>query len=396
MSQELTDEQKLLRENIENLASKFPDRYWTEKDSKHEYPEEFIRELAKGGYMGARINQSHGGLGLGVLESSIIVEALARQGGLDAAGSAHAVWFNSEIIEKFGSEEMKKTFLPKIASGELRLQTLVITEPHSGFDTSKIKTYAKKEGDHYIVNGQKTFISRVQHTDLAILVARTTPIEQVQKKFQGISLFLIDIKNAKDSIKWQRLDLMCRRAVDTNVVWIEDLVVPENNLIGKEGNGFYHLLPLLNAERIHIAAERIGLGRAALSRAVEYSKTRIIFDRPIGQNQAIAFPLAEAHIKLEAADLMRFTAARKHDSVCVNQPRCQCGPEANMAKFLAAEGCFFAADRALQTFGGYGFDESLGIERFFREARLGLVTPVSQEMVLSFISNNVLDLPKSY
>ena len=279
---------------------------------------------------------------------------------------------------------------------ELRFQTLAITEAHSGFDTAKIKTFASKVDNGYVINGEKTFISRIQHTDLAVLLARTTRIEDVEKSFKEFRDFLVDVRKAGEAIRVKRLSLMSRRAVDTNTLWIENLVIPTKNLIGKEGNGFYQLLPLLNAERIHIAAERVGLGKAALAKAVEYAKLRTVFDRPIGKNQAISFPLAEVYIRLESADLMRFAAAEKHDKICSKEIRCQCGTEADMAKYLAAESCFFAADRAVQTFGGYGFDEDVGIERYFREARLGLVTPVSQEMILSFICNNVLRLPKSY
>jgi acyl-CoA dehydrogenase len=293
------------------------------------------------------------------------------------------------ILTKYGNDECKQ-YLPKIAKGELRFQALAITEPAAGFDTPMISTFAKKNGGEYVINGRKVFISRVKHSDLMLLVARTTPYDEVKKRTDGITLFLVDLRKAADSITVREIPNNVRRMVDTNELIIEGLVVPESHVIGEVGKGFYHLLEVINAERIEIAAECIGLGRYVLSKAVEYAKTRIVFDRPIGKNQAIAHPLAEAYMRLEAADLMRYKAAHLYDSGL------PCGAEANMAKYLAAEACYYACDRAVQTFGGYGLSVETDIERFWRESRLYILAPISQEMILNYLAHNILGLPKSY
>jgi alkylation response protein AidB-like acyl-CoA dehydrogenase len=384
------DEHQLIRKAIRDLLARFPSEYWRNKDERREYPTEFVNELMKAGWMGVNIPVGYGGAGYGITEASIVLEELAASGGgLSAAGAAHASFFNVIILTKYGNDECKQ-YLPKIAKGELRFQALAITEPAAGFDTPKISTFAKKNGGEYVINGRKVFISRVKHSDLMLLVARTTPYDEVKKRTDGITLFLVDLRKAADSITVREIPNNVRRMVDTNELIIEGLVVPESHVIGEVGKGFYHLLEVINAERIEIAAECIGLGRYVLSKAVEYAKTRIVFDRPIGKNQAIAHPLAEAYMRLEAADLMRYKAAHLYDSGL------PCGAEANMAKYLAAEACYYACDRAVQTFGGYGLSVETDIERFWRESRLYILAPISQEMILNYLAHNILGLPKSY
>jgi len=380
----------MIRKAVRELVSKYPPEYWRRKDEMREYPEEFVQELMRAGWMGVNIPTEYGGAGYKITEASIVLEELSSSpGGLDASGAAHASFFNVTILTKYGNEECKK-YLPKIANGELRFQALAITEQAAGFDTPKISTQAVKNGDEYIINGRKVFISRVKHSDLMLLVARTTPYNQVKRRTDGITLFLVDLRKSGGSITVREIPNNVRRMVDTNELIIENLVVPESHVIGDIDKGFYHLLEVINAERIEIAAECIGLGRYVISKAVEYAKNRVVFDRPIGMNQAIAHPLAEAYMRLEAADLMRWKAAQLYDS---GQP---CGAEANMAKYLAAEACYYACDRAVQTFGGYGLSVETDIERFWRESRLYILAPISQEMILNYLSHNVLGLPKSY
>lgn len=391
MEFELTAEQKVIRREIRSLADKFSDSYWREKDQKREYPTEFAQELAKAGWFGAPFPEEYDGGGLGSVESSIILEELTAAGaGFDGSMSCHAVYINSTPLIKYWTEEKKKEYLPQIATGKLRLQTLAITEQDTGFDTTKLKTKAVREGDFYLISGKKVFISRLANTDLMLLIARTTPIEQTQKKTEGMSLFLIDVRKAGNALKWRRIHTLCRHAVDTNEVWINDLPVPAENLIGKEGEGFRYLIDVLNPERIYIAAECIGLGRIAIEKAVKYAKERIVFDRPIGQNQAIAHPLAQAYADLEVADLMRYKAASLFDRGL------PAGKESNIAKLAASKAAYEATDRAVQTLGGYGMAEEYDVERYFREARLTLIAPVSTEMILNYLSEHVLGLPRSY
>ncbi len=384
------DEHQMIRKAVRELLARFPPEYWRVKDERREYPTEFVNELMRAGWMGVNIPAEYGGAGYGITEASIVLEELsASNGGLSAAGAAHASFFNVTILTKYGNSECKQ-YLPKIARGELRFQALAITEQAAGFDTPRISTFAEKRGREYVINGRKVFISRVKHSDLMLLVARTTPYEEVKKRTDGITLFLVDLREAADSIAVREIPNNVRRMVDTNELIIEDLIVPESHVIGEVGKGFYHLLEVVNAERIEIAAECIGLGRYVLNKAVEYAKARMVFDRPIGKNQAIAHPLAEAYMRLEAADLMRYRAAQLYDSGL------PCGAESNMAKYLAAEACYYACDRAVQTFGGYGLSVETDIERFWRESRLYILAPISQEMVLNYLSHNILGLPKSY
>ena len=391
MDFELTEEHKVIRREVRQLAEKYPVEYWRTKDQKREYPTEFAEELGKAGWFGVTFPEEYEGGGYGSLEASIVLEELSGTGGgFDSSQACHACYINSAPLVKYWTAESKKETLTNVATGKLRFQCLAITEQDAGFDTTKIKTQAVREGDYYVINGKKVFISRLAQTDLMLLVARTTPIEKAPKKTKGISLFLVDVRKAGNSIKWRRIHNFCRHAVDTNEVWITDLAVPAENLIGQEGEGFYYLLDVLNPERIYIAAECIGLGRIAIESAVKYANGRIVFDRPIGKNQAIAHPLAHAYSKLECADVMRYKAAVLFDK---GQP---CGKEANIAKLMAAEACYEATDRAVQTLGGYGVSEEYDVERYFREARLTLIAPISQEMILNYISEHVLGLPRSY
>jgi acyl-CoA dehydrogenase len=382
-----TPVQVALRTRVRELCAKYTDEYWRKVDRERSYPEEFVNALTDAGYLAALIPEEYGGAGLGVLESSMILEEVNRSGG--NSGAAHAQMYTMGTLLRHGSEEQKSKYLPKIASGELRLQAFGVTEPDAGSDTTRLKTRAVRQGDKYIINGQKVFISRVQHSDLMILLARTTPLDQVKKRSEGLSVFLVDLHNAiGNGLTVTPIRTMMNH--ETNQLFFQDVEVPAENLIGEEGKGFRYILDGMNAERILIAAECIGDGYWFVDRAVSYAKERVIFDRPIGQNQGIAFPIAQAYAHVRAADLMRQDAARKFDA---GQP---CGPEANMSKHLAAEASWEAANAALQTHGGYGFTEEYDIERKFRETRLYLVAPLSTNLILSYIAEHVLGLPRSY
>ena len=376
-----------LRTRIRELCAKYPDEYWRKVDRERAYPEEFVAALTDAGYLAALIPEEYDGAGLGIVEASIILEEVNRSGG--NSGAAHAQMYTMGTLLRHGSDEQKRRYLPKIASGELRLQAFGVTEPDAGSDTTKIKTRAVRNGDKYVVNGQKVFISRVQHSDLMILLARTTPLDQVKKRSDGLSVFLVDLHQAiGHGLTVTPIRTMMNH--ETNQLFFQDVEVPAVNLIGEEGKGFRYILDGMNAERILIAAECVGDGYWFVDRAVRYAKERVVFDRPIGQNQGISFPLAQAYIHTRAADLMRMDAARKFDS---GRP---CGPEANMAKHLAAEASWEAANVALQTHGGYGFTEEYDIERKFRETRLYLVAPLSTNLILSYVAEHVLGLPRSY
>jgi acyl-CoA dehydrogenase len=376
-----------LRTRIRELCAKYPDEYWRKVDRERAYPEEFVAALTDAGYLAALIPEEYDGAGLGIVEASIILEEVNRSGG--NSGAAHAQMYTMGTLLRHGSDEQKRRYLPKIASGELRLQAFGVTEPDAGSDTTKIKTRAVRNGDKYVVNGQKVFISRVQHSDLMILLARTTPLDQVKKRSDGLSVFLVDLHQAiGNGLTVTPIRTMMNH--ETNQLFFQDVEVPAINLIGEEGKGFRYILDGMNAERILIAAECVGDGYWFVDRAVRYAKERVVFDRPIGQNQGISFPLAQAYIHTRAADLMRMNAAQKFDS---GQP---CGPEANMAKHLAAEASWEAANVALQTHGGYGFTEEYDIERKFRETRLYLVAPLSTNLILSYVAEHVLGLPRSY
>jgi acyl-CoA dehydrogenase len=385
--QETLEFHEELRQSVRNVSRKFPDSYWRELDAKEEYPEEFVNEITRNGFLAALIPEEYGGSGLGITEASIILEEINRSGG--NAGACHAQMYTMGTLLRHGNSEQKAKYLPKIANGTLRLQAFGVTEPNTGTDTTKLKTFAERKGDKYIVNGQKVFISRTEYSDLMILLVRTTPIEQVKKKTEGLSVLLVDLNEAVgNGITIRPIRTMMNHA--TTELFIEDLEVPVENLIGVEGKGFSYILDGMNAERILIAAECIGDGRWFIERATNYAKERIVFNRPIGQNQGVQFPIARAHINLEAADLMRFRAAQMFEA---GQ---KCGAEANMAKLLAADASWEAANAALQTHGGFGFAEEYDVERKFRETRLYQVAPISTNLILSYVSEHVLGMPRSY
>jgi acyl-CoA dehydrogenase len=376
-----------LRQAVRKICADYPDEYWRELDRERAYPEAFVNALTKAGYLSVLIPEEYGGSGLGITEASIVLEEINRSGG--NAGACHAQMYTMGTLLRHGSEEQKKKYLPKIASGELRLQAFGVTEPNTGSDTTKLRTFAERKGDKYIVNGQKVFISRTEYSDLMLLLVRTTPIDQVKKRTEGLSVLLVDLREAVgNGITIRPIRTMMNHS--TTELFIENLEVPVENLIGEEGKGFRYILDGMNAERILIAAECIGDGRWFIERAVNYAKQRVVFNRPIGQNQGIQFPIARAYVNIEAADRMRFHAASLFDQ---GQP---CGAEANMAKLLAADASWEAANVALQTHGGFGFAEEYDVERKFRETRLYQVAPISTNLILSYVAEHVLGLPRSY
>ena len=387
MNFDLGEEQELIRKSVREFCeTRFPSAYWRDIDKKKEFPEEFVNALTKEGFLSCLIPKEYGGAGLGVLEASLVLEEINRSGGNSAA--CHAQMYTMATLLKHGSNEQKKKYLPKIASGELRLQSFAITEPEAGIDTTRIRTSAQRNQDGYLISGHKIFTSRLQHSDLMLLLVRTTPYDEVKKKTDGMSVFLIDLRSARSAIRYNPIDTMINH--ETNELFIRDLRVPEESLIGKEGGGFTYILDSINAERILIASECIGDAVFCLNRAVEYAKSRIIFDRPIGQNQGVQFPLAAAYAKIQAADLMRFKAAGLFDQ---GRP---CGNEANLAKLLSSEASVEAASIAMTTLGGYGMTKDADVERKFRESRLFIVAPIPNYMVLSYVAEHVLSLPKSY
>ncbi|HZQ72608.1 MAG TPA: acyl-CoA dehydrogenase family protein, partial [Burkholderiales bacterium] len=369
-----------LREAVAALCSEFDSAYWQQVDEKRAYPEKFVDALTKAGWMSALIPEEYGGSGLSLTEASVIMEEVSRSGG--QAGSCHGQMYNMNTLLRNGSEAQKKKYLPQIAAGKLRMQAMGVTEPTAGTDTTKIKTVAVKKGDRYVVNGQKVWTSRLQHSELMILLARTTPLSEVKKKSEGMSVFLVETKSKGIEVK------PIRNMVnhETNQVFIDNLEIPAENLIGEEGKGFRYILDGLNAERILIAAECVGDGYWFIDKAVSYSKDRVVFDRPIAQNQGIQFPIAEAYMEIEAANLMRYKATGLYDQ---KKP---CGAEANMAKHLCAKASWEAANVCLQTHGGFGFAAEYDVERKFRETRLYLVAPISTNLILSYLAEHVLGL----
>jgi acyl-CoA dehydrogenase len=376
-----------LRRAVRDLCKAFPDAYWRELDAARAYPDTFVKALTDAGYLAALIPEAYGGSGLGVTEASIILEEINRSGG--NAGACHAQMYTMGTLLRHGSDPQKRAYLPKIATGELRLQAFGVTEPTTGSDTTQLKTTATRSGDAYIIRGQKVFISRAEHSDLLLLVVRTTPIEQVKKRSEGLSILLVDLRDAVGhGLTIRPLRTMMNHA--TTELFFDDLHVPAHALVGEEGKGFKYLLDGLNAERILIAAECIGDGRWFVERSARYARDRVVFNRPIGQNQGVQFPIARAHVNVEAADLMRFKAAALFDG---GEP---CGAEANMAKLLAADASWEAANVAVQTHGGFGFAEDYDIERKFRETRLYQVAPISTNLILAYVAEHVLGLPRSY
>jgi acyl-CoA dehydrogenase len=376
-----------IRDAIRDLCAQFPPEYFRKIDEERGYPEEFVNTLTEAGWLAALIPEEFGGSGLSLTEASVIMEEINRNGG--NSGVCHGQMYNMGTLLRHGSAEQKKTYLPRIAKGELRLQSMGVTEPTTGTDTTKIKTTAVKKGDRYVINGQKVWISRIQHSDLMILLARTTPLDQVKKKSEGMSIFLVDLHQAiGQGMEVRPIPNMVNH--ETNELFFDNLEIPAESLIGEEGKGFKYILDGLNAERTLIAAECIGDGHWFIDKVTAYAKERIVFNRPIGQNQGVQFPIARAHINIEAASLMRFEACRLYDA---HKP---CGAQANMAKLLAADASWEAANACLQFHGGFGFANEYDIERKFRETRLYQVAPISTNLILSYVAEHVLGLPRSF
>ncbi|MFF5989140.1 acyl-CoA dehydrogenase family protein [Prauserella flavalba] len=388
MNFELTEDQQLIRTAAADLAAKFDDQYWLEKDANHEFPTEFYQAFADGGWLGITTPEEYGGSGFGITEASILLEEVAASGaGMNGASSMHMSIFGMHPVIMHGSDELKQENLPRLVKGDLHV-CFGVTEPGAGLDTTKITTFARRDGTDYVVNGRKVWISKAMESDKILLLTRTSKAEDVSRKTDGLTLFFTDLDRAHVDIRPIRK--MGRNAVTSNELFIDDLRIPEEHRVGEEGRGFKYILDGLNPERCLVAAEALGIGRAALSRAVRYGNEREVFGRRIGMNQGIQFPLADALARLDAAELVLRKATWLYDS---GQP---CGREANTAKYLCADAGFAAADRALQTHGGMGYSEEYHVSRYFREARLTRIAPISQEMVLNFLGEHVLGLPRSY
>ncbi|UPW08075.1 acyl-CoA/acyl-ACP dehydrogenase [Gordonia terrae] len=380
-----TDLRKDLRSAVDQICAEYPDEYWRGLDRDRLYPEKFVEALTQTGCLGALVPEEYGGLGLGMGDASVILEQINANGA--NAGPVHAQLYTMGALLRHGNEEQKKKYLPGIAAGDIRLQAFAITEPTAGTDTTNISTTAVRDGDSFVINGQKVFISRVQHSDLMLLLARTTPKDKVERKSDGLSVFLLDLREL-EGITARPIRTMVNH--ETNEVFFEDVRVPASCLVGAEGKGFKHVLDGMNAERILVAAECIGDGRWFVNRTREYVGQRVVFGRPIGANQGVQFPIARAHINIEAADLMRWRASDLFDAGL------PCGAEANMAKLLASEASWEAANAAIQFHGGYGMTEEYDIERKFRETRLYQIAPVSTNLILSYVGQHVLDMPRSF
>ena len=381
------DQYQAIREALRTICGQFDSAYWQAVDHQRAYPEAFVKTLTEAGWLSALIPEEYGGSGLGLAEASVIMEEINFCGG--NAGSCHGQMYNMGTLLRHGSEAQKQLYLPKIAAGELRLQSMAVTEPSTGTDTTKLKTMAVKKGDQYFIHGQKVWISRIQHSDLMILLARTTPLADVKKKSEGMSIFIVNLADAiGHGMEVRPINNMVNH--ETNEVFFDNLAIPAENLIGTEGQGFKYILDGLNAERALIAAECIGDAYWFIDRARRYANERIVFDRPIGKNQGIQFPLAESYIETEAANLMRFKACNLFDAGAA------CGAEANMAKYLAAKASWEAANMCMQTFGGFGFASEYDIERKFRETRLYQVAPVSTNLIYAYIAEHILGLPRSF
>ncbi|KVH39212.1 acyl-CoA dehydrogenase family protein [Burkholderia cepacia] len=376
-----------IREAVRDLCGEFSAEYFRKIDEERGYPEAFVDALTKAGWLAALIPQEYGGSGLGLTEASVIMEEINRAGG--NSGACHGQMYNMGTLLRHGSAEQKQRYLPRFASGELRLQSMGVTEPTTGTDTTKIKTTAVRKGDRYVINGQKVWISRVQHSDLMILLARTTPLSDVKKKSEGMSIFIVDLHHAiGNGMTVRPIPNMVNH--ETNELFFDNLEIPAENLIGEEGRGFKYILDGLNAERTLIAAECIGDGYWFVDKVSQYVKDRVVFGRPIGQNQGVQFPIARSFVNVEAASLMRFEAARRFDA---HEP---CGAQANMAKLLAADASWEAANACLQFHGGFGFACEYDVERKFRETRLYQVAPISTNLILSYVAEHILGLPRSF
>lgn len=390
---EFTEEQRLIRSEIENVCSEFDGEYWREHDRNAEYPMDFVKTLGEYGWLGTVIPEEYGGAGLDTLEAALILEEITANGaGFNGAMACHGAMFIPRSIINYGSDEMKADLLPMLASGEQLMQCFALTEPNAGFDSTAITTFARKEDDAYVVNGQKTWCSRLHASDWMVLVARTTPRDEIERKTQGMSLFLVDIEDAKEqgAIDAEEIEKNIRAAVPSYEVWFEDLEIPTSHLIGEEGNGFYQVMDGLNEERVVIAAETVGLARVAIDRAVAYANEREVFNRQIGKNQAIQHPLADAYARMTGARNLTYQAAR-----AFKEGR-DVGEAANVAAYMAREAASEATDTAVQTHGGYGVAVEYDVERYWREARLTHIAPISDEMILNYLAEHVLGLPRSY
>ncbi|MEN0133561.1 MAG: acyl-CoA dehydrogenase family protein [Rhodococcus sp. (in: high G+C Gram-positive bacteria)] len=388
MDFDLTEDQTTIRDAVRELAGKFDEQYWVEKDSAHEFPTEFYDAFAKGGWLGITTPEAYGGHGMGITEASILLEEVAASGaGMNGASSMHLSIFGMHPVIVHGSEELKQRTLPRIVDGDLHV-CFGVTEPGAGLDTTKITTFARREGDKYIVNGRKVWISKAMESEKILLLTRTTKFEDAKKKTDGLTLFLTDLDRSKVDIR--PIKKMGRNAVTSNELFIDNLEIPVEDRVGEEGKGFRYILDGLNPERMLVASEALGIGRAALRRGVQYANEREVFGRPIGMNQGLQFPLADSLARLDAAELVLRKATWLYDN---GKP---CAREANMAKYLCADAGFQAADRALQTHGGMGYSEEYHVARYFREARLTKIAPLSQEMVLNYLGEHVLGLPRSY
>ncbi len=384
----MSEERTAIRDAVRDLCARFPDAYWRELDAIGEYPDAFVKALTDAGWLGALIPQAYGGSGLGIADAAAILEEINASGGNAAA--AHAQMYTMGSVLRHGSDEQKRRYLPPIAKGELRLQAFGVTEPDAGSETTRLRTVAVRTGDRYVINGQKVFISRAQHSDLMLLLARTTPYDELKDKTQGLSIFLVDLRAATASGQIEIRPLQTMMNHHSTSIFIRDLEVPVADRVGEEGEGFRYIIDSWNAERILIASESIGDGRWFVSRASSYARERKVFARPIGANQGVQFPIAQAHAQIEAASLLRDKAAWLFDRAE------KCGAEANMAKLLASQAAWAAANAAIDTYGGYGFAKEYDVERKFRETRLLMVAPISNNLVLAYVGQHVLGMPRSY
>jgi acyl-CoA dehydrogenase len=380
------EDRQAIREAIRKICAAFPDAYWRDIDKAGEYPQAFVDALTASGYLATLIPEEYGGAGLGITEAGIILEEINRSPGNGLA--CHAQMYTMGTLLRHGSEAQKRRYLPKIASGELRLQAFAVTEPDAGSETTRLQTRAVRQGDKYVVNGQKIFISRAKQSDLMLLLARTTPYEELKDKTQGLSVFLVDMRDIKGKLDIQPLDMMFNH--HTNILFFENVEIPVENRVGEEGKGFRYIIDGWNAERILIASEAIGDGRWFVERGAKYASDRVVFGKPIGANQGVQFPLARSYAHVEAAACMRDVAAEKFDRGE------KCGAEANMAKLLSSEAAWEAANACLDAYGGYGFAREYDVERKFRETRLYMTAPINNNLVLAFLGQNVLGMPKSY
>jgi acyl-CoA dehydrogenase len=394
-SVELSDSQRLVRDNIRELCSEFDDEYWRRNDREARYPTEFVDLLGEHGWLGILLPEEYGGAGMSTPEVVVMMEEIAAGGGGFATAQAiHGGVYNSVPLVKYAHEELKEELLPAVAAGEQSIQAFGLTEPNAGSDSTSIETFAERDGDEYVINGQKIWTSRVDQSDYLLLMARTTPKADVDKRTRGISMFLVDLEaaNRQGALDMEQIPKTASNAVHAFQLWFDDLRVPADRLVGEEGDGFYQVLDGLNEERLAIAAECIGLGEAALERGVDYAKEREVFDAPIGTNQAIQHPLAESYMHLQAAKGLVFDAADR----VTDEDSTATGTLANTSKYLAAEACYEAADAAVQTHGGFGVAREYDVERYFREARLTRLVPVTQQLALNYVAENELRLPRSY